>query len=255
MKRFLLIVGLVLVSTSLWAGCQTMSSNTEDARITAAIKSKLAEEQFDLSRVGVDTGNAHVYLSGVVPSSDHKARVEQIANGILEASPAASYGSVINRLQIRPVISDVAVTSSVKGLLMTDRMINASQIGVETQQGIVSLNGFVPSQEQKLRAELLTRDIQGVRQVVNNLQVTMVTPAPNPAAPIQDDSVITATIKEKLMVDRLANLASRANEVPLNVYGYSKSLFDAYVRRVLPERTAQLAGFRYFNVYGPREAH
>jgi ADP-L-glycero-D-manno-heptose 6-epimerase len=45
------------------------------------------------------------------------------------------------------------------------------------------------------------------------------------------------------------------HELPLNVYGYSKALFDAYVRRVLPERTAQIAGFRYFNVYGPREAH
>ena len=45
------------------------------------------------------------------------------------------------------------------------------------------------------------------------------------------------------------------HEMPLNVYGYSKALFDAYVRRVLPERTAQIAGFRYFNVYGPREAH
>jgi ADP-L-glycero-D-manno-heptose 6-epimerase len=44
-------------------------------------------------------------------------------------------------------------------------------------------------------------------------------------------------------------------EVPLNVYGYSKLLFDQYVRRILPERTAQVAGFRYFNVYGPREAH
>jgi len=44
-------------------------------------------------------------------------------------------------------------------------------------------------------------------------------------------------------------------EAPLNVYGYSKLLFDQYVRRVLPERTAQVAGFRYFNVYGPREAH
>ena len=32
-------------------------------------------------------------------------------------------------------------------------------------------------------------------------------------------------------------------------------LFDQYVRRALPERTAQIAGFRYFNVYGPREAH
>ena len=46
-----------------------------------------------------------------------------------------------------------------------------------------------------------------------------------------------------------------ACEAPLNVYGYSKLLFDQYVRRTLPERTAQIAGFRYFNVYGPREAH
>ncbi|HEX4522486.1 MAG TPA: ADP-glyceromanno-heptose 6-epimerase [Casimicrobiaceae bacterium] len=46
-----------------------------------------------------------------------------------------------------------------------------------------------------------------------------------------------------------------AAEAPLNVYGYSKLLFDQHVRRILPERTAQIAGFRYFNVYGPREAH
>ena len=44
-------------------------------------------------------------------------------------------------------------------------------------------------------------------------------------------------------------------EAPLNVYGYSKWLFDEYVRRHLPKRTAQIAGFRYFNVYGPRESH
>ena len=47
----------------------------------------------------------------------------------------------------------------------------------------------------------------------------------------------------------------RAAEAPLNVYGYSKFLFDQHVRRMLPERTAQIAGFRYFNVYGPREQH
>ena len=48
---------------------------------------------------------------------------------------------------------------------------------------------------------------------------------------------------------------SRAHESPLNVYGYSKFLFDQAVRRRLPAATAQVAGFRYFNVYGPREAH
>jgi len=44
-------------------------------------------------------------------------------------------------------------------------------------------------------------------------------------------------------------------EQPLNVYGYSKVLFDQVVRRRWDDNTAQVAGLRYFNVYGPREAH
>ncbi len=47
----------------------------------------------------------------------------------------------------------------------------------------------------------------------------------------------------------------RAHEAPLNVYGYSKFLFDQYVRRHLDGLRTQVAGFRYFNVYGPREQH
>jgi len=47
----------------------------------------------------------------------------------------------------------------------------------------------------------------------------------------------------------------REHEAPLNVYGYSKFLFDQHVRRLLAEHTAPIVGFRYFNVYGPREQH
>ena len=48
----------------------------------------------------------------------------------------------------------------------------------------------------------------------------------------------------------------RELEQPLNVYGYSKFLFDQVVRRRMEEGlTAQVVGFRYFNVYGPREQH
>lgn len=47
----------------------------------------------------------------------------------------------------------------------------------------------------------------------------------------------------------------RSHEGPLNVYGYSKFLFDQIVRRRLPEANAPITGFRYFNVYGPREQH
>ena len=46
-----------------------------------------------------------------------------------------------------------------------------------------------------------------------------------------------------------------ANEKPLNVYGYSKFLFDQVVRARMATSTAQVVGLRYFNVYGPQEQH
>ena len=48
---------------------------------------------------------------------------------------------------------------------------------------------------------------------------------------------------------------SRECEAPLNVYAYSKFLFDQIVRRRWQKRNAQIVGLRYFNVYGSREAH
>ena len=45
------------------------------------------------------------------------------------------------------------------------------------------------------------------------------------------------------------------NEAPLNVYGYSKLLFDQYVRQNQDKINSQVVGLRYFNVYGPREQH
>ena len=47
---------------------------------------------------------------------------------------------------------------------------------------------------------------------------------------------------------------NREVEKPLNAYAYSKFLFDQYVRR-LDKTSSQVAGLRYFNVYGPREQH
>lgn len=44
-------------------------------------------------------------------------------------------------------------------------------------------------------------------------------------------------------------------ERPLNVYGYSKLLFDQYVRKMIPDADSQICGLRYFNVYGPGENH
>ncbi|WP_063660066.1 ADP-glyceromanno-heptose 6-epimerase [Aliivibrio fischeri] len=56
-------------------------------------------------------------------------------------------------------------------------------------------------------------------------------------------------------------IEEREYEGALNVYGYSKQQFDNYVRRLWAdaeehnETLSQITGFRYFNVYGPREQH
>jgi ADP-L-glycero-D-manno-heptose 6-epimerase len=47
----------------------------------------------------------------------------------------------------------------------------------------------------------------------------------------------------------------RGCEQPINMYAYSKFQFDQYVRRLLLTTDGQIAGFRYFNVYGPGEQH
>ncbi|MDE0154229.1 MAG: ADP-glyceromanno-heptose 6-epimerase [Gammaproteobacteria bacterium] len=44
-------------------------------------------------------------------------------------------------------------------------------------------------------------------------------------------------------------------EHPVNLYGYSKLLFDRYARRIMQRAASQVAGLRYFNVYGPGEQH
>lgn len=57
--------------------------------------------------------------------------------------------------------------------------------------------------------------------------------------------------------ERFAPVA--ANERPLNVYGYSKLVFDNFVRREFAQPAkpvrSTVVGLRYFNVYGPREQH
>lgn len=55
--------------------------------------------------------------------------------------------------------------------------------------------------------------------------------------------------------DKTEFVEERQFEGPLNAYGYSKFLFDQYVRDILPGANSPVCGFKYFNVYGPREQH
>jgi hyperosmotically inducible periplasmic protein len=69
-------------------------------------------------------------------------------------------------------VDDAAITASVKSTLVADKAVNLTRIDVDTNNGVVSLNGVVDSAQQKDRAEQLTRRVDGVRGINNNLQVS-----------------------------------------------------------------------------------
>jgi hyperosmotically inducible periplasmic protein len=68
-------------------------------------------------------------------------------------------------------LSDAGITSAVKTKLTAERAGNLTQVGVETVRKTVYLTGVVPSAEDKRRAGEVARSADGVKEVVNNLQV------------------------------------------------------------------------------------
>ncbi|MBI2216307.1 MAG: BON domain-containing protein [Candidatus Rokubacteria bacterium] len=68
-------------------------------------------------------------------------------------------------------VDDSTITAAVKSKLVADKASNLTRVDVDTNNGVVYLNGSVESAEQKARAEQLAKEANGVKRVVNNLQV------------------------------------------------------------------------------------
>lgn len=73
-------------------------------------------------------------------------------------------------------MTDSGITASVQAKLTADNVSNFSRIDVDTERGIVSLNGVVQNAQQRDRAEQLTRQVGGVRGLNNNLQIQAQSP-------------------------------------------------------------------------------
>ena len=68
-------------------------------------------------------------------------------------------------------VDDTAISTKVKAQLVRDPMVSASQVNVETMQGVVQLSGFVDTPQASDRAAQLARNVDGVRGVKNDIIV------------------------------------------------------------------------------------
>jgi len=113
---------------------------------------------------------------------------EQVAEGAEQVGAAIERGAKQVEAEVGPVLDDAAITARIKAKLVADPEINSFHIDVDTVDGRVALNGKVSSAEQRSEAEDLARGTQGVRQVVNLIQVAgqdVPLQTPPPAGPAQ----------------------------------------------------------------------
>ena len=68
-------------------------------------------------------------------------------------------------------VDDSVITTKVKSLLAADDFLKSFQIGVETYKGVVQLSGFVNSQKAVDKAIEITRSVEGVKSIKNDLIV------------------------------------------------------------------------------------
>jgi hyperosmotically inducible protein len=95
-------------------------------------------------------------------------------------------------------LEDAALTAKVKTALVASPSAKASQVDVESKDGVVQLKGYVDSQEHIAAAQSAAAGVQGVTKVENNLKVQT---SERGAGVVIDDAVITAKVKSSLLAD------------------------------------------------------
>ena len=68
-------------------------------------------------------------------------------------------------------VDDTAITTAVKARFIENKLVDAASISVETLKGTVMLSGFAKNVDEKTTAEALTRKVNGVRSVKNEITV------------------------------------------------------------------------------------
>lgn len=99
------------------------------------------------------------------------ASVAALAGSVALVSFNTGCSSTPTRQSTGEYIDDAAITTKVKAAMVKDPVVSAFDVGVDTFKGVVQLNGFVDTPEQKAAAERIAASVSGVQSVRNNVTV------------------------------------------------------------------------------------
>ena len=150
---------------------RSLGTMADDAAITAKVKTELiGEKNVQARNIDVDTIAGVVVLSGYVDSQQEANRAGLLAKSV------SGVVRVKNELQVgsRTVgqgVDDKVLGVKIKTRLMEEPGVRSLNIDVDVYSGSASVTGTVASQEQKKKVLNLIRSVEGVKGIVDNLQI------------------------------------------------------------------------------------
>jgi len=184
------------------ASAQTSKSSKTDGAIELAVKqSYVFRNYLKDDDIKIESKNGDVTLTGIISEYFHKSLAHETVMDIRGVK------TIDNRLEVKgsppSANSDVWLRDKVKASLLFHRSVNAGSTEVDVKDGVVTLRGQAMSQAQKELTAEYAGDIEGAREVKNEMTVVK-TPKKTLRTKDEkiDDSSITAQVKMALLLHR-----------------------------------------------------
>jgi osmotically-inducible protein OsmY len=198
---FAALAAAVIVLPVLVGSVSADTSKTKGHIESLARKSYIFKTHLKNDDIKIQSKKGAVTLTGLVSEEPHKTLAEETIYGLKGVK------SVDNRLEVRgappTANSDAWLKEKVKFTLLFHRSVSAEKTEVDVKDGIVTLRGDAASQaQQELTAEY-ARDVDGVKDVTNEMTITK-TDEKSPGKPAEkiDDVSITAQVKMAMLLHR-----------------------------------------------------
>ena len=196
-------VFLMAAAVALLALSAPVQASKMDNRIESSAKqSYVFKTYLDDDHIKVQSKDGAVTLTGTVAEESHKSLAEETVSGLPDVK------SVDNSLEVkgeRPVEkSDAWLITKVKTTLLFHRSVSGFKTDVKVKDGIVNLQGKATSQAQKDLVTEYARDVEGVKDVKNEMTVGKTAKKTRTATALQkiDDASVTAQVKTSLLYHR-----------------------------------------------------
>ena len=189
---------LTTVLAMLGTSIPLLVASEDDTRIeSAAKKSYVYRTYLSDDDIKIQSKDGAVTLTGEVSNRSHKS----MAADTVEDLPGVK--SVDNQLKVKSANehSDGWLEFKVKSVLLYRRSVSGSKTSISVKDGVVTLTGDASSQAQKDLTEEYAKDIEGVKEVKNELKVATEPPA-RTMGEVIDDASITAQVKSALLTHR-----------------------------------------------------